>query len=112
VGGRLSSITTRASALERLTSGNRLIRYLLESLIGVAVKNPGIVNLGIQSHVNGTAVGGDIIYRGRERVQRGRSINVGAVGRTTDNEPISRSASRAPLERNARRSEGGARHGK
>jgi hypothetical protein len=81
-------------------------------VVGVAVKYPGIVDPGVQPHVNGTAVGGDIIYRGREHVQLGRRINIGAVGRTTDNEPISRSAARAPLECDTRRGEGGSRHGK
>jgi hypothetical protein len=51
----------------------------LFGLVGVAVKDPGIVDSRIEPYVNRPPIGWNIIYGDRADLQLGRRINVGAV---------------------------------
>src|SRR5439155_6542760 len=76
-------------------------RGRIECLVGVAVKYPGGVDPGIQPHVNGAPVGGNIVYGNRTDGQYGRSVDVSAARRTSHKKNISISTSRTPLESDA-----------
>src|SRR6266446_6624816 len=73
-------------------------RRRIECLVGVAVKYPRTADLGVQPHVNGAPVGGNIVYRNRTDRQLGRRVDISAAGRSSHQKTIGGSAARAPLE--------------
>ena len=84
---------------ETLRQGN------LFGFIGVIDGGPGTVDLRAEGHVNGAAVGGNIVHGLGVHGDSTRVVNAGAVRGTADEEEIGSRAAVAPSESHARGSE-------
>ena len=93
---------TTALLLKPVFAPIALRRSRAESFVSIVFRDPRIVNVGIEPHVNGAPVGGNIVYGNRTDGQLRRSVDISAARRISHKKSVSSGAAGAPLESNAR----------